>query len=123
MFGASTRKMSNINGTLWYSLPDFTTVVHYLCNIQKLKEFVKQKLLFLSSFENRLSSLDIEDSSKSYERLPSQHSCSYKMRLEDIGRFLKCECIVTDVFGRSSDPAYAETGPILPGIFQLSDSI
>lgn len=63
-----------------------------------------------------LSSLDIEDSSKSYERLSSQHSCSYKMRLEDIGRFLKCECIVTDLFGRSSEPAFAETGPILPGI-------
>lgn len=45
------------------------------------------------------------------------------MRLEDIGRFLKCECIVTDLFGRSSEPAFAETGPILPGTFQLSDSI
>ncbi|XP_034210939.1 187-kDa microtubule-associated protein AIR9 isoform X3 [Prunus dulcis] len=53
---------------------------------------------------------------KTFELLPAQHSCSYKMRLEDVGRCLKCECIVTDVFGRSTEPVYAETGPILPGI-------
>ncbi|KAJ9163220.1 hypothetical protein P3X46_022912 [Hevea brasiliensis] len=52
----------------------------------------------------------------SFEPLPSQHSCSYKVRLEDIGRCLRCECIVTDVFGRSSEPAYAETAAVLPGI-------
>ncbi|KAF2317884.1 hypothetical protein GH714_041204 [Hevea brasiliensis] len=52
----------------------------------------------------------------SFEPLPSQHSCSYKLRLEDIGRCLRCECIVTDVFGRSSEPAYAETAAVLPGI-------
>ncbi|XP_057465602.1 187-kDa microtubule-associated protein AIR9 isoform X2 [Actinidia eriantha] len=54
-------------------------------------------------------------SDMSFEPLPSHHSCSYKVRLEDIGRCLRCECIVTDVFGRSSEPAYAETTPILPG--------
>lgn len=53
---------------------------------------------------------------KSFEPLPSQRSCSYKVRLEDIGRCLRCECIVTDVFGRSSDPVYVETDPVLPGI-------
>ncbi|PON54757.1 LRR domain containing protein [Parasponia andersonii] len=53
---------------------------------------------------------------KDFEPLPAQRSCSYKVRLEDIGRCLKCECIVTDVFGRSSEPVYAETAPILPGI-------
>ncbi|OMO92313.1 hypothetical protein COLO4_17682 [Corchorus olitorius] len=53
--------------------------------------------------------------SKSFEPLPSQRSCSFKVRFEDIGRCLKCECIVTDVFGRSSEPAYAETAPVLPG--------
>ncbi|THG04317.1 hypothetical protein TEA_014867 [Camellia sinensis var. sinensis] len=52
----------------------------------------------------------------SLEPLSSQRSCSYKVRLEDIGRCLRCECIVTDVFGRSSQSAYAETAPILPGI-------
>ncbi|KAM7505783.1 hypothetical protein LguiB_004687 [Lonicera macranthoides] len=53
---------------------------------------------------------------KSFEQLPSQRSCSYKVRFEDIGRCLKCECIVTDVFGRSSESAYVETAAILPGI-------
>ncbi|KDP34944.1 hypothetical protein JCGZ_09232 [Jatropha curcas] len=52
----------------------------------------------------------------SFEPLPSQRSCSYKVRLEDIGRCLRCECIVTDVFGRSSEPAYAETTAVVPGI-------
>lgn len=52
---------------------------------------------------------------KTFEPLPAQRSCSYRMRLEDVGRSLKCECIVTDVFGRSAEVAYAETGPILAG--------
>lgn len=51
----------------------------------------------------------------SYDPLPSQRSCSYKVRLEDIGRRLKCECVVTDLFGRSTDPVYVETTPVLPG--------
>ncbi|KAJ0262088.1 187-kDa microtubule-associated protein AIR9 [Hirschfeldia incana] len=51
----------------------------------------------------------------SYEALSTEISCSYKVRLEDIGRCLKCECVVHDVFGRSSEPAYAETSPISPG--------
>nr|DAD37235.1 TPA_asm: hypothetical protein HUJ06_007876 [Nelumbo nucifera] len=53
---------------------------------------------------------------KCFETLPSQRTCSYKVRLEDIGRCLRCECIVTDVFGRSSEPTVAETSPVLPGI-------
>lgn len=50
-----------------------------------------------------------------FEPLTSQRSCSYKVRFEEIGRCLKCECIVTDIFGRSTEPAYAVTAPILPG--------
>ncbi|KAK6150135.1 hypothetical protein DH2020_017660 [Rehmannia glutinosa] len=53
---------------------------------------------------------------KSFEPFPSQRSCSYKVRFEDIGRYIRCECIVTDVFGRSSEPAYAETTSVLPGV-------
>lgn len=53
--------------------------------------------------------------SRSFEPLPSQRLCSYKVRFEDIGRCLRCECIITDVFGRSSEPAYAETDSVLPG--------
>ncbi|KAJ4837842.1 microtubule-associated protein air9 [Turnera subulata] len=52
----------------------------------------------------------------SFESMPSQRSCSYKLRFEDIGHCLRCECIVTDVFGRSSEPVYAETAAVLPGI-------
>ncbi|KAF7842164.1 187-kDa microtubule-associated protein AIR9 [Senna tora] len=52
----------------------------------------------------------------SYDPLPTQRSCSYKVRLEDIGHRLKCECIVTDVFERSTEAVYAETAPVLPGI-------
>ncbi|KAL3612128.1 hypothetical protein D5086_003148, partial [Populus alba] len=58
--------------------------------------------------------------SNSFEHLPAQRSCSYKLRLEDIGRCFKCECVVTDVFGRSSEPAYAEIGPVLPGIPRIA---
>ncbi|XP_027366103.1 187-kDa microtubule-associated protein AIR9 isoform X1 [Abrus precatorius] len=52
----------------------------------------------------------------SYDPLPNQSSCSYKVRLEDIGRRLKCECVVTDVFGRSGEAVCVETTPVLPGI-------
>ncbi|KAF8413517.1 hypothetical protein HHK36_001507 [Tetracentron sinense] len=53
---------------------------------------------------------------KSFEPLSSRRSRSYKVCLEDIGRCLRCECIVMDVYGRVTEPAYAETVPILPGI-------
>lgn len=53
---------------------------------------------------------------KSLEMLSSQRSCSYRLHFEDIGRCLRCQCIVSDVFGRSSEPAYAESTQILPGI-------
>lgn len=56
--------------------------------------------------------------SRSFEPLPSQRLCSYKVRFEDIGRCLRCECIITDVFGRSSEPTYAETDSVLPGNMQ-----
>ncbi|XP_077243847.1 outer arm dynein light chain 1 protein [Tasmannia lanceolata] len=52
----------------------------------------------------------------SFEPLHSQRSGSYKVRLEDISRCLRCDCIVTDVFGRSSEPSSAITASILPGI-------
>ncbi|KAH7661175.1 Leucine rich repeat proteins some proteins containing F-box protein [Dioscorea alata] len=52
---------------------------------------------------------------QSFEPLNLQQSCSYKLRFEDIGRCLKCECIVTDVFGRLTEPVSAITAHILPG--------
>lgn len=57
---------------------------------------------------------------QSFEPFPSQRSRSYKVRLEDIGRCLKCECTVTDVFGRSTGPVSAVTSPILPGIPKIN---
>lgn len=52
---------------------------------------------------------------QSFELLATQCSRSYKVRFEDIGRCLKCECYVIDVFGRSSELVSAVTAPILPG--------
>ncbi|KVH88206.1 Leucine-rich repeat-containing protein [Cynara cardunculus var. scolymus] len=57
-----------------------------------------------------------EMGTKAFEPVQSQSSCSYKLRFDDIGCCFKCECIVTDTFGRSSEPAYVETAPISPGI-------
>lgn len=56
---------------------------------------------------------------QSFEPLSTQCSRSYKVRFEDIGRCLKCECFVTDVFGRSSEVVSAVTAPILPGLCLL----
>ena len=59
---------------------------------------------------------DHDDGTLDFEVFPSQRSCSYKLDLRDVGRRLKCECIVTDVFGRSSEPVSAISSPILPGL-------
>ncbi|XP_026383847.1 187-kDa microtubule-associated protein AIR9-like isoform X1 [Papaver somniferum] len=53
---------------------------------------------------------------KSFLPLASHRSSSFKLRFEDIGRSLRCVCVVTDMFGRSSESAAAETTPVLPGI-------
>ncbi|TKW30421.1 hypothetical protein SEVIR_2G035700v4 [Setaria viridis] len=52
---------------------------------------------------------------QSFEPLATQCSRSYKVRFEDIGRCLKCECFATDVFGRSSELVSAVTTTIAPG--------
>lgn len=52
-----------------------------------------------------------------FEPLSEPVSCFCKLRMEDIGRCLRCECVITDVFGRSSEPVSVETSPILPGTF------
>ncbi|KAI5066288.1 hypothetical protein GOP47_0018912 [Adiantum capillus-veneris] len=51
----------------------------------------------------------------SFELLPSR-GCSYKIRTEDIGHYIHCECIVTDVFDRSSTPATVLSAIIAPGM-------
>lgn len=62
----------------------------------------------------------VTENINSFEQMPSQCSCSYKLRFEDIGRQLRCECIMSDVFGRSSEPAYVNTATILPGLSAIS---
>nr|XP_043619051.1 187-kDa microtubule-associated protein AIR9 [Erigeron canadensis] len=57
-----------------------------------------------------------EMGSNGFEPIQSQCSCSYNLRFDDIGCRFKCECIVTDTFGRSSEPAYVETAPVSPGL-------
>lgn len=56
-----------------------------------------------------------EVGNKDFEPVQSQCSCSYKLRFDDIGCCFKCECIVTDTFGRCSEPAYSQTAPVAPG--------
>ncbi|KAI3495528.1 hypothetical protein L1887_37869 [Cichorium endivia] len=72
---------------------------------QKYKKHVRYQWYISSEMEN-----------KGFEPLQSQCSCSYKLQFDDIGCRFKCECIVTDTFGRSSEPAYSETTPVSPGI-------
>ncbi|KAJ1437037.1 Leucine-rich repeat [Sesbania bispinosa] len=69
----------------------------------------------ISSYVELFCTSEVGDSF-TYEPLPNQTSCSYRVRLEDIGRRLKCECVVTDVFGRSGEVVYIETTPVLPGL-------
>ncbi|XP_031505223.1 187-kDa microtubule-associated protein AIR9 isoform X2 [Nymphaea colorata] len=71
----------------------------------KYKKEVTYQWSFVSEVDGLLS----------YETLPLQCS-SYKLRLEDIGRCLRCECIVIDVFGRSSEPLHAISDPIVAGV-------
>lgn len=51
-----------------------------------------------------------------FEGLPSQRGCSYKVRLEDIGFALRCECVISDVFGRTSSPMSVVSSIISPGM-------
>lgn len=52
----------------------------------------------------------------SFESLPSQRGCSYKVRTEDIGYTICCECIVVDVFERLSSPVTVVSAAIAPGM-------
>ncbi|KAI3741535.1 hypothetical protein L1987_59209 [Smallanthus sonchifolius] len=72
---------------------------------QKYKKHVRYQWYISSEMGN-----------KHFEPIQSQCSCSYKLQFNDIGCRFKCECIVIDTFGRSSEPAYYETAPVSPGI-------
>ncbi|KAH7307676.1 hypothetical protein KP509_22G071800 [Ceratopteris richardii] len=51
-----------------------------------------------------------------FEPLHAQHGCSYRARTEDIGHYIHCECIVTDLFDRTSVPATVVSAVIAPGM-------
>lgn len=51
-----------------------------------------------------------------FEILPLQRTRSYKIRSEDVGFVLCCECTMTDIFGRNMEPVVAMTSPISPGV-------
>ncbi|MCO5590466.1 hypothetical protein L7F22_044436 [Adiantum nelumboides] len=53
--------------------------------------------------------------STSYETLPLQRTSSYKVRSEDVNDVLRCECTMTDVFGRNMEPVAAMTSLVSPG--------
>ncbi|MCO5582339.1 hypothetical protein L7F22_036233 [Adiantum nelumboides] len=53
--------------------------------------------------------------SKSFETLPLQRTSSYKVRSEDVDYVLRCECTMTDVFGRNMEPVAAMTSLVSPG--------
>jgi hypothetical protein len=40
----------------------------------------------------------------------------YKVRLEDVGYCLRCECVVLDLFGRSTEPVIVITSPVVPSL-------
>lgn len=52
----------------------------------------------------------------SFETLPLQRTSSYKVRSEDVGFILRCECTMTDIFGRNMEPVSVMTSPVLPGV-------
>lgn len=94
----------------WYSSKPKNLMLFYTCNNGYLKYHHILNVRYMAS----------EIGNNAYEPVHSQCSCSYKLRFDDIGRRFKCECIVTDTFGRSSEPAYVETAPVSPGLLQLS---
>ncbi|CAM6071507.1 unnamed protein product [Sphagnum tenellum] len=61
------------------------------------------------------------ESLDTYEHLQAQQSCTYKVRTEDVGYCLRCECVVLDVFGRSAEPIVYITSPVVPGFPRLEN--
>ncbi|CAM6096301.1 unnamed protein product [Calypogeia fissa] len=55
---------------------------------------------------------DAED----FETIALQRACTYKVRLEDVGYCMRCECIISDIFGRVAEPVSCVTPPVGPGL-------
>jgi hypothetical protein len=54
-------------------------------------------------------------SSERFTPLPNQRSVSYKVRLDDVGCHLKCDCTVVDIFGRAAEPVACVTEVVRAG--------
>jgi hypothetical protein len=54
-------------------------------------------------------------SSERFSPLPNQRSVSYKVRLDDVGCHLKCDCTVVDIFGRAAEPVACVTEVVRAG--------
>ncbi|KAG6542402.1 hypothetical protein Mapa_016231 [Marchantia paleacea] len=51
-----------------------------------------------------------------FEAIALQRACTYKVRLEDVGYCMRCECLVSDIFGRMAEPVACVTPPVNPGL-------
>ena len=51
----------------------------------------------------------------SFDTLPLQRTSSYKIRSEDVGSILRCECTMIDIFGRNMEPVSIITDRVLAG--------
>ncbi|KAL2643139.1 hypothetical protein R1flu_010726 [Riccia fluitans] len=61
-------------------------------------------------------SLSEDEESDDFEPIALQRACTYKVRLEDVGYCMRCECTVSDVFGRFAEPVSCVTPPVAPGL-------
>jgi hypothetical protein len=61
--------------------------------------------------------------SEDFETVALQRACTYKVRLEDVGYCMRCECIVSDVFGRVAEPVSCITPPVGPGLSNQDSSV
>lgn len=112
MFGKTSKKKSNIIG-IFFDIAFRTDMLDsYICHLWN-------NLLVFSGLpfhkflcRSRSSGMGTTDS---FESLPSQRGCSYKVRTEDIGFTIRCECIVVDAFDRLSSPVTVVSAAIAPG--------
>eukprot|EP00244_Chara_vulgaris_P002825 TRINITY_DN14979_c0_g1_i1.p1 TRINITY_DN14979_c0_g1~~TRINITY_DN14979_c0_g1_i1.p1 ORF type:complete len:562 (+),score=91.22 TRINITY_DN14979_c0_g1_i1:208-1893(+) len=56
-----------------------------------------------------------------FSEIRQQRSCTYKVKLEDVGCYLRCECIVSDVFDRTAPPVYARSQCVVAGTPQIEN--
>lgn len=78
------------------------------------QQYVWEK--FKKEVKYQWSRSSVPGTTDSFEGLPTQRGCSYKVRTEDIGYSIHCECVVTDIFDRSSSPVTVVSATVAPGM-------